>query len=28
MNGIPGVKEAAEVKQTIDQVKSIGKVVK
>jgi sec-independent protein translocase protein TatA len=28
INGIPGVKEAAEVKQTIDQVKSIGKVVK
>ena len=28
MNGIPGVKEAAEVKQTIDQVKNIGKVIK
>jgi len=28
MNGIPGVKEATEVKQTIDQVKNFGKVVK
>jgi len=28
VNGIPGVKEAAEVKQTIDQVKNIGKAIK
>ncbi|MBM9604587.1 twin-arginine translocase TatA/TatE family subunit [Desulfopila inferna] len=26
VDGIPGVKEVAEVKETIDQVKNIGKV--
>jgi sec-independent protein translocase protein TatA len=28
MNGIPGIKEATEVKQTLDQVKNIGKAIK
>lgn len=28
IDGIPGVKEAAEVKQTMDQVKNLGKVIK
>lgn len=28
INDIPGVKEAAEVKQTMDQVKSFGNVLK
>lgn len=28
INDIPGVKEAAEVKQTMDQVKNIGQVLK
>ncbi|RPH41177.1 MAG: twin-arginine translocase TatA/TatE family subunit [Desulfobulbaceae bacterium] len=28
INDIPGVKEAAEVKQTMDQVKNLGNVLK
>jgi sec-independent protein translocase protein TatA len=28
INDIPGVKEAAEIKQTVDQVKNLGKVSK